>query len=456
MDNLRFYLVTWNVATRQPEEDVQEMLGLAKNTPQERLPDFYVVGLQEVKSQPQNMVMDAIFDDSWTNAFRQVLATHDYVKVKTIRLQGLLLSLYCLRKHLLHLRDIETQYTKTGFGGMWGNKGAVSIRLSIYGCSVCLVNCHLTPHDNLLQERITDYNTIIKSHTFQAKETTNILFHDYVFWIGDMNFRLVDEPGVSLSTDIEALVEKGELTRLLEKDQLRRVMASGEAFSELVESTPTFPPTYKYEFHSSRYDHKRRPSWTDRILYKVNANVYENLILNAEQISYKSYSGYMQSDHKPVIAEFIIKVFSDYYERVVEFDPIPTWYIEEENFAMYTLSGDVEPTAWDWIGAYKDGFTSLDDYVCYVYAPRALVMATPTSNSHHKRVNFPDTALRAPGRYRLLYFSHNSGSVLGMSQPFDVLNRDHGQITHFSSSVTTKKVLGRPMGLPNGTFNNYI
>jgi hypothetical protein len=41
------------------------------------------------------------------------------VKVKTIRLQGLLLSLFCLRKHLLHLRDIETQYTRTGLGGMW-------------------------------------------------------------------------------------------------------------------------------------------------------------------------------------------------------------------------------------------------------------------------------------------------------------------------------------------------
>lgn len=50
---------------------------------------------------------------------RDVLAKWDYVKVKTIRLQGLLLSLFCLRKHLLHLRDIETQYTRTGLGGMW-------------------------------------------------------------------------------------------------------------------------------------------------------------------------------------------------------------------------------------------------------------------------------------------------------------------------------------------------
>lgn len=32
--------------------------------------DFIAVGLQEVKSQPQNMVSDAITEDSWTNACR--------------------------------------------------------------------------------------------------------------------------------------------------------------------------------------------------------------------------------------------------------------------------------------------------------------------------------------------------------------------------------------------------
>ncbi|PSN56506.1 Phosphatidylinositol 4 [Blattella germanica] len=379
----RLYMVTWNVATRHPEEDLNQMLGfgvMGKAKVQERLPDFYVVGLQEVKSQPQNILMDAIFDDPWTNAYRDVLAAKDYVKVKTIRLQGLLLSLFCLRKHLLHLRDIETQYTRTGFGGMWGNKGAVTIRLSIYGCSVCIVNCHLTPHDHLLQERITDYNNIIKSQLFRAKETSNIFFHDYVFWIGDLNFRLMD--GLS-AEEIDQQVKKGEITRLLDQDQLRKVMASGEAFSELYEQLPTFPPTYKFEFHSSRYDLKRRPSWTDRILYKVNANVYENLTLQAEQVSYRSIGEYIQSDHKPVVGEFVI----------------------------------------------KDGFTSLEDYLCYVYAVKGAVSGN--SNGRIKKVIFPETAVRGPGLYRLLYFNHNSGSVLGMSDAFQVCRRDNGQVTQF-------------------------
>lgn len=74
-----------------------------------------------------------------------------------------------------------------------------------------------------------------------------------MFWLGDLNFRLVD--GYS-SEEIERLVRKGELIKLLDKDQLRQVMSSGEAFSELSEQLPTFLPTYKFEFNSSRYDIK--------------------------------------------------------------------------------------------------------------------------------------------------------------------------------------------------------
>jgi len=55
----------------------------------------------------------------FSDLFRDALALHDYIKVKTIRLQGIVLSLYTLRKHVKHLRDIETQYTRTGFGRMW-------------------------------------------------------------------------------------------------------------------------------------------------------------------------------------------------------------------------------------------------------------------------------------------------------------------------------------------------
>jgi hypothetical protein len=49
----------------------------------------------------------------------------------------------------------------------------------------------------------------------------------------------------------------------------------------------------------------------------------------------------------------LLQVFSDYYERIVKFLPAELWYLDEENSASYILSGDVQPTVWDWIGVFK-------------------------------------------------------------------------------------------------------
>ena len=76
-----------------------------------------------------------------------------------------------------------------------------------------------------------------------------------MFWFGDLNFRLND-PNVLSAENIDRLTKKGELESLFDKDQLKNVMTSGEAFSELIEHQLTFPPTYKYLFNSNQYDLK--------------------------------------------------------------------------------------------------------------------------------------------------------------------------------------------------------
>ncbi|KAL4707802.1 hypothetical protein ACJJTC_001748 [Scirpophaga incertulas] len=322
MDTLRFYFVTWNVATKSPGQDLNSLLDFPsqynKNKP---LPDFYVIGLQEVKSQPQNMLMDSLFTDSWTSTFSRILCKLGYIIVKSTRLQGLLLLVYGQMRHVVHLRDIEAQYTKTGLGGMWGNKGAVSVRFNIYGCSVCLVNSHLTAHEHLLADRITDYNTIIKQHEYHVSETSNILYHDYVFWLGDLNFRTDHPVGSSPTSEeiVEALstVEKDKYSNLLRHDQLMAVMESGEAFSEFTEPEIRFPPTYKFSGGDDVYDLKRKPSWTDRILCKVNANNYENVTLRADVLTYNHVPHYTVSDHKPVVAAYNIKIPHGFTRSVV-------------------------------------------------------------------------------------------------------------------------------------------
>ena len=87
-------------------------------------------------------------------------------------------------------------------------------------------------------------------------------------------------------------------------------------------------------------------------------------------ISYKSFPNYLVSDHKPIAGEFIFKVFSDYSDRTIEFNPVKTWYINEENIVHFTAE-DIRISDWDWIGVYKVIFLfqpSLIIYICLLWS----------------------------------------------------------------------------------------
>ena len=79
-------LVTWNVGTQFPSEDgsLARLLG-------DNRPDLLLLGLQEVKSQPQNLVADTVLagEDPWTGRLRQDLAPLGYVKVGLINTTAL-------------------------------------------------------------------------------------------------------------------------------------------------------------------------------------------------------------------------------------------------------------------------------------------------------------------------------------------------------------------------------
>lgn len=59
-----------------------------------------------------------------------------------------------------------------------GNKGAISIRLSLYGTAVSIVNAHLAAHDHMLDERIEDFNQILDNHHYHVKMYREIFDHE--------------------------------------------------------------------------------------------------------------------------------------------------------------------------------------------------------------------------------------------------------------------------------------
>uniref|UniRef100_A0A182Q6W8 Inositol polyphosphate-related phosphatase domain-containing protein n=1 Tax=Anopheles farauti TaxID=69004 RepID=A0A182Q6W8_9DIPT len=562
----RIYIVTWNVSTKFPENiSLNKLLGLENRPEQDtHLPDVFVVGsvssqssydhpismltivpfvlcpasLQEVNAQPQNTLYNLFKDDLWTQKFKEVLKERDYVVIKTEQMQGLLLSVFARRKHLLHLRQVETEYTRTGLGGIWGNKGAVSIRLNLYGSSICLVNAHLAAHDHMLEERINDYERIVQEQKFHVKAKETIFDHDYVFWFGDLNFRLTGEATTS-ADEIRAAVARDELKQLIEKDQLLLVRREGRAFSRLQERLPQFPPTFKFEHGSNDYDMKRRPAWTDRILYAVNENNYRNVRLSVEQTSYKSHPSYNISDHKPVTSEFTLKcslgadgqdengnlyapitttttataasrklktirrkkrrpaalhnvvadassgarinrksrqhvehfrnernnrlsyklamaansdvhsfddlvadltdygqVYEDTTERTITFKEIELWLVGEPNTIEYVIPNGFEESNADWIGIYRENFTSLSEYLAYEYTETYKdkqhqlneQQLQHLQNTRTVQLTFSENVSLPLGtRYQLLYFQSTGTrgvtGLVGISPPFAVEKR---------------------------------
>uniref|UniRef100_A0A7S1S5B4 Inositol polyphosphate-related phosphatase domain-containing protein n=1 Tax=Alexandrium catenella TaxID=2925 RepID=A0A7S1S5B4_ALECA len=64
-----------------------------------------------------------------------------------------------------------------------------------------------------------------------------------------------------------------------------------------------FPPTYKFDAHTARYDSSKKqrvPSWTDRILWKRDPHI--------RPVAYHSVEGMQCSDHRPIFAQFEVQV----------------------------------------------------------------------------------------------------------------------------------------------------
>ncbi|XP_014675560.1 PREDICTED: inositol polyphosphate 5-phosphatase K-like [Priapulus caudatus] len=402
--DLRFHLCTWNTGIQNPDSDsFTELLGLDADN----LADIYAIGLQEISARVIPYVKSAFYDDVWTTKFKAVMQTFDYVKVKSIRLQGLLLLLFTRRRHLPFLRNVESTFTRTGFAGFWGNKGATSIRLAIYDRSICIVNCHLAAHHEACEERIEDYDMIMDNHCFKDVDTEQILDHDYVFMLGDLNFR-IDDMGVD---EIRKHIEQENYSKLLTYDQLNKCIAAEEAFEWFVEGPITFPPTYKFENETNTYDTSRRPAWCDRVLWYVADR--DSVEVEARQEFYRSHPRYRCSDHRPVTALMSVTVAAPSDQQAVVFHPVERATVGETLTLSYTLLPGTPTSSWDWVGLYKSNFGDLNDYAVYVWT------VTEAEGDCTLKLRIKNDTV--PACYCLCYISSRLSCVLGVSSSFEII-----------------------------------
>ncbi|XP_010255533.1 PREDICTED: type IV inositol polyphosphate 5-phosphatase 7-like [Nelumbo nucifera] len=371
-NELRVFVGTWNVAGRSPvgslAVDLDDWLNLKDPA------DIYVLGFQEVVPLKARNVIgaeDTTVATKWNSLIGKTLnnkfgcpwltpmlhpvsgdnyynrqtpghvttpardrprttlqeeeadgASSKYKLMASKKMVGIFISVWMKRDLVKNycISNVKGCSVACGIMGYLGNKGSVSVSMSIEGTSFCFIAAHLASGEKKGDEMRRNYQVaeIFRRTSFPRlpqdddnPHPLSILGHDRIFWLGDLNYRLCLEDGLA-----RQLIRKQDWRSLQKFDQLRKEQEDGGVFQGWREASIEFAPTYKYSSSNcNRYsgglpsragEKQRTPAWCDRILWYGKG---------VKQLCYhRSESRF--SDHRPVCA-----VFSSQIEVVKSMNP---------------------------------------------------------------------------------------------------------------------------------------
>lgn len=282
--------------------------------------DIFVISTQESqRSIAWNLVY---YDKSYFETDLENFFTQDYIKLETITLGGIHLIIFVKAKYKDLITNYRNEYVKTGWYGFLGNKGAIGISFKLFNLTFLFINNHLTHGREYFIERNDEFDYIKKNIHPKIDKI------DFIFWMGDFNYRTN-----KTVEEAEKLYKEGNEMALLEFDQLNQQIKDFKLKAYgYNEGKINFLPTFKYSDEKNEIicdSDEHIPSWTDRILWKVNNEKYKiqdmtknNIEINKSNdknqenkdkdnlyfklLEYNSMYDIIYSDHKPVYSYFEI------------------------------------------------------------------------------------------------------------------------------------------------------
>ena len=236
--NSQISFITMNIERRHPEND-EDLSFLFEY----RSPVICVV-LEEVDIALQGQT-PAILKTVWHAALIKAALSNGYKSNFSSLNEAIYIEIFVNNDYSQPVRVTDSTVVK--IGGY--SKFAQIITFSIGETTISFCGVKLETGKGEVKTRNNQLKTIVKE--LYSKNS------DYLFICGDLSYH------VELSyNDAITAIEQGNITKLLENDQLRKK----SKLENYIEGNINFLPTYKYDQVGDKYDKYQVPSYVDRIL----------------------------------------------------------------------------------------------------------------------------------------------------------------------------------------------
>lgn len=218
-----------------------------------------------------------------------------------------------VRKELSPLiTNVETLAENTGIAGVVANKGGIISTLTIAGKTrISFLTAHLEAHEGKehYNNRCSNLAEIL-SGAKKGSLDASITSH-HMFAMGDLNFRVKLPPpegkekweGAIHRAKVRSMVDDEKWEALNDADELHSALKKGDCLAGFQTLRCNFHPTFKVHRELDfKYQEKRTPSYTDRILWKSAHGLAEDV----RPLLYEPVSDYATSDHKPMRGAYTI------------------------------------------------------------------------------------------------------------------------------------------------------